>query len=43
MELALLLMMKHLPLGNIEDQHQDSPIAVEETIALLGTEVEEPK
>jgi len=29
------LVMPYLPLGNLEDLHSDSPIAVEETIDLL--------
>ena len=32
---APLLMMPYFPLGNLEDQHEDSPIAVEEAINLL--------
>ncbi|KAK5004953.1 hypothetical protein LTR28_008280 [Elasticomyces elasticus] len=32
---APLLVMEYLPLGNLEDQHRDAPIAVEEAVALF--------
>ena len=34
-EIKPLLVMEYLPLGNLEDQHLNSPIAVEETIILM--------
>ncbi|KAK3079882.1 hypothetical protein LTS18_003688, partial [Coniosporium uncinatum] len=34
-EPAPLLVMEYLPLGNLQDQHQDAPIAVEEAVVLF--------